>query len=49
MEKSDRQLNFRINTDLMEWLKAYAKQNRRSITAQLTIILEQEKQRVTAN
>lgn len=49
MARKEPQLNFRMNTEIVEWLKAYAKQNRRSITAQLTIILEQEKQRVTAN
>ncbi|PKZ69083.1 Arc family DNA-binding protein [Moraxella osloensis] len=49
MARKEPQLNFRMNAEIVEWLKAYAKQNRRSITAQLTIILEQEKQRVTAN
>lgn len=47
MKKNDKQLNFRINEDLMDWLKNYAKESRRSITAQLSLIIEQEKNRVT--
>ncbi len=49
MARNDKQLNFRISEDLMQWLKDYAKESRRSITAQLSIIIEQEKQRVQAN
>lgn len=48
MARNDKQVNFRINEDLMQWLKDYAKESRRSITAQLSIIIEQEKQRVQA-
>lgn len=48
MARNDKQVNFRISEDLMQWLKEYAKESRRSITAQLSIIIEQEKQRVQA-
>lgn len=48
MARQDKQLNFRISDDLAEWLKKYAKDNRRSITAQLTIIIEEEKERAEA-
>lgn len=48
MARQDKQLNFRISDDLAEWLKQYAKDNRRSITAQLTIIIEEEKERAEA-
>lgn len=46
MARQDKQLNFRIEENLMDWLKGYAKEHRRSITAQLSIIIEQEKNRV---
>ena len=45
MARQDKQLNFRISDGLADWLKQYAKDNRRSITAQLTIIIEEEKAR----
>jgi|GEM_PF-4126684 hypothetical protein len=43
METSERQLNFRIDTSLADWIKSYAKENRRSVSAQLTLMIEQEK------
>tara|TARA_R110002020_G_scaffold474773_2_gene707340 strand:- start:4759 stop:4914 length:156 start_codon:yes stop_codon:yes gene_type:complete len=45
MARQDKQLNFRIEEDLADWLKQYAKDNRRSISAQLAIILQEEKDR----
>ncbi|VWX29702.1 Arc family DNA-binding protein [Moraxellaceae bacterium 17A] len=49
MALKDKQVNFRVNPELIEWLKEYAKASHRSLTAQLTMILEQEKQRVQTN
>ena len=46
MARPDKQLNFRISDELADWLKQYAKDNRRSITAQLTTIIEKEKAHV---
>lgn len=48
MAKKDKQLNFRISDDLADWLKQYAKDNRRSITAQLITLIEEEKTRYEA-
>ncbi len=45
--QEQKQVNFRIDLDLINWLKEYAKDNRRTVTAQLAIIIEQEKERVT--
>ena len=47
MVKNHPQINFRLEPELAEWLKQYAKQNRRSISALLTILIEQEKNRVS--
>ena len=49
MVKNNPHINFRLEPELAEWLKQYAKQNRLSISALLTILIEQEKQRVTTN
>ena len=45
MARQDKQLNFRVEEELSDWLKQYAKDNRRSISAQLAIILQEEKDR----
>lgn len=47
MARSDTQANFRVKPELMDWLKGYAKENYRSITAQFNLILEQERERQT--
>ena len=47
MPRNDPQINFRLEEELAQWLKQYAKQNRRSITTLLTILIEQEKNRVS--
>lgn len=49
MPRNDPQVNFRIEKSLMDWLRQNAKDNRRSITAQLSIILEQERERCETN
>lgn len=48
MADKKRQFNVRINGDLVEWLKKYAKDSHRKVPDQLTYILEQEKSRVEA-
>lgn len=48
MAVQDKQVNVRVNPELIEWLKEYAKASHRSLTAQLAMILEQERQRVQA-
>lgn len=45
MARNDPQANFRVKPELMDWLKGYAKENYRSMTAQLSLILEQERDR----
>ena len=40
MARSDQQVNFRMPHELVEELKTYAKQERRSVTAQLNAIVE---------
>lgn len=45
MARQDKQLNFRVEEELADWLKQYAKDNRRSISAQLAVILQKEKDR----
>lgn len=45
MARNDPQLNFRVSKDVANWLKSFAESNRRSITAQLSLILEQERER----
>lgn len=45
MARNDPQLNFRVSKDVANWLKNFAESNRRSITAQVNIILEQERER----
>lgn len=47
MARNDTQANFRVKPELMDWLKGYAKENYRSITAQFNLILEQERERQT--
>lgn len=47
MARNDPQLNFRVSKDVANWLKNFAESNRRSITAQVNIILEQERERQT--
>lgn len=47
MARNDPQANFRVKPELMDWLKGYAKENYRSITAQFNLILEQERERQT--
>lgn len=47
MARNDPQANFRVKPELMDWLKDYAKENYRSMTAQLNLILEQERERQT--
>lgn len=47
MARNDIQANFRVKPELMDWLKGYAKENYRSITAQFNLILEQERERQT--
>lgn len=49
MQSSEKQVNVRLPVELVDWLKEHAKQHRRSVTNLLTVILEQEKQRVQAN
>lgn len=49
MSEKAKQINYRVREELANWLKNYAKENHRSVTAQLNLILQQEKQRVTAN
>ena len=41
MARSDQQVNFRMPHELVEELKTYAKQERRSVTAQLNAIVEE--------
>lgn len=43
MKKKDKQVNFRVRAELLEWLKEHAIKNHRSITAQLNMIIEKEK------
>lgn len=45
MARNEIQANFRVKPELMDWLKGYAKENYRSITAQFNLILEQERER----
>ena len=40
MARNDQQVNFRMPHELVEELKTYAKQERRSVTAQLNAIVE---------
>ena len=47
MARNDPQANFRVKPELLDWLKGYAKENYRSITAQFNLILEQERERQT--
>lgn len=43
MKTNEKQVNVRLPAELVDWLKVYAKQNRRSVTNLLTVILEQER------
>ncbi|MCC3344854.1 ribbon-helix-helix domain-containing protein [Psychrobacter sanguinis] len=43
MKTNEKQVNIRLPAELADWLKVYAKQNRRSVTNLLTVILEQER------
>lgn len=40
------QVNFRIPTDLKEWLEAQKEKNRRSLTAEIVIAVMERKERV---
>lgn len=44
---SEKQVNVRLPNELVDWLKDYAKEHRRSVTSLLTVMLEKEKNRVT--
>lgn len=46
-DKKVKQLNVRVETSLLEWLKNQAAKERRSITEQLNLILEKEKANAT--
>ena len=41
MARSDMQVNFRMPHEIVEELKAHAKQERRSVTSQLNMIVEE--------
>ena len=43
-----KQFNIRLDSHLIEWLKTHSKEENRTVPAQLTYILEQEKDRVTS-
>lgn len=45
MANQDKQLNVRIPDDLASWIKQYAKDNCRSITSQLIVIIREEQAR----
>lgn len=47
MARNDPQAGFRVKQELLDWLKGYAKENHRSMTGQLSLILEQERERQT--
>lgn len=47
-DKKVKQLNVRVETSLLEWLKNQATKERRSITEQLNLILEKEKANATS-
>lgn len=47
MRKNEKQLNFRIDAELATWIKSHAKQNHRSVSAQLTLMIKQEKEYVS--
>ncbi|BBI68718.1 hypothetical protein PKHYL_29090 [Psychrobacter sp. KH172YL61] len=42
MANQDKQLNVRIPDDLASWIKQYAKDNCRSITSQLIVIIREQ-------
>lgn len=44
MARKDPQLHIRVKQDLLDWLKEQAKSNKRSMTAQLELMLEQAKE-----
>lgn len=44
---SEKQVNVRLPNELVDWLKGYAKEHRRSVTNLLTVMLEQEQIRVS--
>lgn len=43
MARHDEQTNVRLPAELKEWLKVKATEARRSVTAQLIVILEQQR------
>lgn len=43
-----KQFNVRLDDELIEWLKIRSRKESRTVPAQLTYILEKEKDRVTA-
>ena len=45
MTQGKTQFNFRMDSSLAEWLKQRAAINRRSITAELSLIIEGERER----
>jgi hypothetical protein len=45
MTQDKTQFNFRMDSSLAEWLKQRAAMNRRSITAELSLIIEGERER----
>ena len=45
MTQGKTQFNFRMDSSLAEWLKQRAAINRRSITAELSLIIEEERER----
>ena len=47
-DKKVKQLNVRVETSLLEWLKNQAIKERRSITEQLNLIIEKEKANATS-
>lgn len=44
--RTDVQVNFRLPHDLRGWLDTQMKKNRRSLTAEIVIAVEERKQRV---
>jgi len=48
MARQDKQVNVRIPDDLADWLKQHAKDNCRSVTSQLIVMIKEEQARVTA-
>lgn len=47
MTQHDKQFNFRVAHENLEWLKEQAEKNRRSLTAQMNWIIEEMKKKET--